>query len=735
MNFIQEVLFSGDIGSKKLNTFVALSIIPLINSELYTILQKEGFVSESASFQELESILEKDGIYYKLPKRARDYFILQISDQNLTFDISKIVVAYYNNELENEAEANTILYLDVYRFALEITYNYFPVEFSKWLIKNTPAIINTENSKSLQRTFVELSNSVNRNRYFENFDGFLTKAYIHYIICKLAYKDNDNAYAYRAIKMAVSIFEDIKNKAESSEQQNTYDEFYSLALFEQGNLNFELNKFNSAYIDFYEAFKLGNDLSISRALFRLDQYLGIYYKAEANLLEYKKGSETIDSTELKQSWLNAALLDFGTYYNSLNLHSEAIITNKIVLDIESQKSIPDSWQVIAMRNLGISHVLKLLAVNEKSDLGFIEGKRLLEESIRIGEKKNVLKLNSLSFIWLAKLNLFLEDAEKAERYLNHALKLLLTYQAVNGKEYFEYYIAYSDLLEKKGLYDDRKKWLINAYEKAQKYLGNYNPIIIQVIDRLLKIQAEISFSDILKKHRQSIVNFMSLRIRTNDFTPFTVDNKNALLDIIRDKEISLIPYSNEGIFIDGYHLPFFKEFKLICVYWIINNLKIVRYFLYKREEELKLLNSKNTAMLEVAKKDLKVNDPENSLKLYIRFYFDAVEGVHGKFYVVENLNSDIPWKFNITNEEAESQVSAMKKLGVKKIDFLYTDNKHSDLTNVQSWHFSVHTFFKDAVFSAKMEISEDGAIRLYDEVLLKEGFSVLADMRPSTTFI
>lgn len=129
--------------------------------------------------------------------------------------------------------------------------------------------------------------------------------------------------------------------------------------------------------------------------------------------------------------------------------------------------------------------------------------------------------------------------------------------------------------------------------------------------------------------------------------------------------------------------------------------------------EVNVINWTNQAIYEINKKaPILLN--EETIARYVRFFFNYVQGRHGRFLIVETID-DVRWQI-------EPPVQGRKVMQEMLEPITLIDQDSEDTFNLEAF-----MIFKDSLFKTKIQIKPDGFVRMSDEDLKIEGMPILQD--------
>lgn len=162
-------------------------------------------------------------------------------------------------------------------------------------------------------------------------------------------------------------------------------------------------------------------------------------------------------------------------------------------------------------------------------------------------------------------------------------------------------------------------------------------------------------------------------------------------------------------------LPFYAGYELVEAVNQSIYPPVMRAFVRnKADKQVTLLNWTNEPVYHLnAAVPIALSD--DTALAYARFFFTYIKGKHGRFLLVDSPD-DIEWK--------DEPPPAGRKALARMIDPLALINKEADGTRILTGSM----IFKDSLFAAKIKITPDGQVTLFDEELLVEDIPVRDDV-------
>ncbi len=166
-------------------------------------------------------------------------------------------------------------------------------------------------------------------------------------------------------------------------------------------------------------------------------------------------------------------------------------------------------------------------------------------------------------------------------------------------------------------------------------------------------------------------------------------------------------------------LPFYAEYDLLRITDSTQD-PVLEKLIITNGEELQVLNWANQPIYVINEKS-PIHITDETVKDYVKFFFDHVRGRHGRFLIVENP-SEINWK----DQPPEKGLKALEKM-IKPLEII--EAKSDTVVSLDSY-----MIFKDSLFKASVHVERDGMVSLSDEQLVVEGMPIIEDPAPGENF-
>ena len=161
-------------------------------------------------------------------------------------------------------------------------------------------------------------------------------------------------------------------------------------------------------------------------------------------------------------------------------------------------------------------------------------------------------------------------------------------------------------------------------------------------------------------------------------------------------------------------LPFYPGYELVEALGQDSHPPVMRAFIRRKTDNvLTLLNWTNEPVYHL-NASVPVKLDTESVFSYARFFFTYIKGQHGRFLIVDNPD-EIEWK--------DEPPPAGRKALAKMIEPLALLRRDPDGT----FQLQASMVFKDSLFAAKISVTPDGQVTVYDEELLVEDIPVRDD--------
>ncbi|MFA7277079.1 MAG: hypothetical protein WC043_09795 [Pseudobdellovibrionaceae bacterium] len=196
----------------------------------------------------------------------------------------------------------------------------------------------------------------------------------------------------------------------------------------------------------------------------------------------------------------------------------------------------------------------------------------------------------------------------------------------------------------------------------------------------------------IKLDRLETEDILTLTVRHFDGISFNPQNS-----IIMARDLSFYPGYRLYDMADHTHIPAARRFVLM------------------KDGDLVILDFTNAPIYALnSRLPLVLN--EDTVRDYVRFFFNFVRGRHGRFLITESVD-DIAWR-------DEPPPAARKSVGklIMPLTLLKSDRGDG------SYIFQAQMMFRDSLFQADILVAKDGAVQLSNEQLLIEDMPVLDDI-------
>jgi len=162
-------------------------------------------------------------------------------------------------------------------------------------------------------------------------------------------------------------------------------------------------------------------------------------------------------------------------------------------------------------------------------------------------------------------------------------------------------------------------------------------------------------------------------------------------------------------------LPFYPGYSLIEMVSSDSHPPVIRAMIRKNgTSELTILNWTNEPIYHLNGR-VPIALSRDHVLVYVRFFFTYIKGTQGRFLIIDNPD-EIDWK----DEPPPAGRKALAKM-IEPLSLLRVD---ADGT----YQLQASMVFKDSLFAAKVAVSPNGQVTLYDEELLVEDIPVRDDI-------
>ncbi|WP_316812894.1 tetratricopeptide repeat protein [Pedobacter heparinus] len=278
----------------------------------------------------------------------------------------------------------------------------------------------------------------------------------------------------------------------------------------------------------------------------------------------------------------------------------------------------------------------------------------------------------------------------------------------------------SDLTD---LVTNKLESLINIYGAIHPMVGKALRCAKIVTERLNNKDA-LDFLDLQLKEYQRLSDGFG-KIRLDEFTGRTLAAETKSEMIERCRPYQSMPLDEDLLTVKEFDLPFFHSYKVYAFEYHHTTRKTFRYVLANSNQVLPI-DFTNLPLYKAAKSDH--NFSKEQIIPYLKFFFDAVYGRHGSFYIVDN-HEQMPWMLtkNISAADKRKYFSTIKIPALVN----YT-NKNAEI--------SLYILFNNSVFRSRANINltvpadnEKDASRIFPgEITLSDEYLVLfnEDLEP-----
>lgn len=718
-------------------TFAMLSDVKLLigigvcNEAFLNTLKEKGVIDKSVEYQLLKIAFQDKGGYLVIFEQIFEELHFRGSQISLSLsaEVAQLIREFYETELRSSPRniEEEERYFDFFKCALLFFLKHDLSSAVHCLIYYADRVMNSNYDKAFKAIAPRIAILVSKLALAPDEKVLLS---LSLVFCFATFDQKDGHFD-NAFALFSKVLEDLKDvdiEKVDVKYHRPYNDFTGNALNARGACGLELAKYNIAFSDLFDGNSKIFDVNARRDFFRLNQILGLYHLAEVNLLSY---SDVIKNTSQGTLWEVAILSDKGRYFLDLGYFDDAILFFQNAIRVLGNISDANQWLLVARRNLGIALFRKFID-NRISEENVIEAKKLFEESISMAIGSNQERFNALTYIWLARYYSFYKDMPRGIQALQNAQIILQKFVPFGDLQYFEYYLTEFDLgtqVNPSGLLREQLQKLLRLFRNK---LGSHHPLIRELLLRM-RNYGDVADLKSIDKY-QSEIEGRFPHIRIDGFVEVPI-NQGQLLQEIQDRNLALLPKNLDDIKFAGYQLTFFKSCNLICCSVKSSRaFPIKRYFIENSRGELFPIIYNSFILYTIAETSLDLSKPITNLARYIRFFFDAAGGRYGAFYLIESID-DIQWSYPVIEDQILIQKSRLSQIDIKEITFLYSELVIRDEKKVQLWHFSCYILFIDSLFFSKVEVTEDGEIKLYSQVLLLENLPIFTNIQSQSASI
>lgn len=676
---------------------------------------------------------DTDDKLYSLHEIMRSHLKMNL-DSNVKNDIHSFLYDYYQNLLELESndfiELNpSIIYLieeAIYHKSKSTTY----LIYSTWLLALSKKLYGEHKSNSIQNSLITVLEILS-----------IRKQYILAIeicseIARLYDWSNDNfdsvnhfvAKGLKIIERMVSINYDA-NESKVVIEEPKLLELKTELLIQEASVfrKFDMNL--QAYEKYQEAIELGKKIKYTPYLLeysRLLMELGKLPEAEGyfyNELLIAIESKDKNNQALFYNELGRAFQTQGLYQEALNYFTESLRLYKETKG-ENHRYV---W-IVKKR-----YAESLLFLGN-----VIEAKKCLEKVLDWFQKMYGENYYEIGFIYLL-LGLCekeLVNYKKATRHAFKCIELLYPKYGLNNREVINAKLLFCDIFQKKTLsiikdkkeqiyeidYDELYQryilWIVqledsfsNDIELIQKtygYNGNLIKNYFEVVNdyyELNELTDKIQYLQKIRLETERIfIEQFRIRIFENTEKHEVVDEEKIVLIDKLKKELGVIV--DADILIQISPVEFYKKG---WVYHINYSNGIKRYIL-ESDNNLFYLDFTNRPIYKVNKDNFLLS--QEHILDYVYFFFDAVKGRHGKFFIPLN-KQDIPLRKDL---KIDNETVNLIQDNLKDLKIIKATNNHIIIDS--------GFFFQDSLFRQEIHIDINGHCSMSGEVLILENLPI-----------
>ncbi|WP_020597839.1 tetratricopeptide repeat protein [Spirosoma panaciterrae] len=489
-------------------------------------------------------------------------------------------------------------------------------------------------------------------------------------------------------------FEVIQEKAKSLSDQDKLpesDEWWQIVI----NLS---NKFGLNY----------NNIAFSELLSKMGRFAEVEHTFFYN---YLNNDESIQKAYYANQ-LRRLMFKQGRYEEALKFHQIANSYYSTVTDEPSWKAFMDV-------------IYASIYIKSGENLDLVEN--ILASSFDI-YRTNLSENHpwmSHYYIVLSELYIIHNQIEKAKEALASGLQINEKIYTSFNSETFEFQLLFVKLVEMYFINDKSLLFEDETYDKFKSFyikkmgdmvsvgvniLGIYHPVLHEMLEwlinsyKFLEKQSHVKYyKDKQNEYRRILSN--RITIRTKLFENIEISQEELSIFLTKCDTITSLPSNSSCIKITKFKLPFFKTFNLYCVSFTELHFPYFKYFL-ANENSVYLLDWTNTIIYKIAEEDLYLT--EQNVIQWTVFFFDAVKGRHGGFYLLSDKD-DIPFMLDTIIAD-----STKKKIAdiVNPIKILVNE--------VENYILESQMVFKNSLFNSKINVDKDtGKIKLFDESILE----------------
>lgn len=488
---------------------------------------------------------------------------------------------------------------------------------------------------------------------------------------------------------------------------------YFFSKYKESKRFFALLRNIETNVDLCKVFNENRVLFIDYFKIYSEEVLINYFNPKKDDLNELK-SNLNKSINIVISWTISASLDLAKVFRIQGRFEEAIYFHKKYLELVTKINDEDShlWLAIGWHSMAIALLM--------------EGKNLEDAEQLLDKTLEVYRVNygdDHLFVGQYYMCLFqtklkkschidIELYEKANKIISQNLGLesadfiqmsIDIYKQI--KEVQSPDIVISKL--KESFEEALIKTFFRNFASTIDRLGVYNSVLhkgLELTAQILDDRSQNKNAEDLRSKKREFSRILNRRtdIRTYDFPSRRIadgDEKTKLVN--RIKSVTSLPLDLNEFELDIVQLPFYKSYDLCRILFLKTHVKTYKYVLISEDNAMPI-DTTNKPIYNLGERDLELTD--ESSKYYISFFFDAVSGSYGKFYVIDDYN-EIPWQVDVPLED---NFKELFKTVVSPMETISSNTKEYILQG--------NCVFMNSLFETKYRISKsNGIVGIFDE--------------------
>jgi hypothetical protein len=254
------------------------------------------------------------------------------------------------------------------------------------------------------------------------------------------------------------------------------------------------------------------------------------------------------------------------------------------------------------------------------------------------------------------------------------------------------------------------KTFVDNLEHTIDKFGIYHPVLhrgLETTALILGTRNKQSDAANLRNKRKEFIRILNIRteVRTYNLPSKKIVEQLEKYELVNKmKSVTSLPIDMEEFELELVELPIYKNYDLCRISFLNTLIKTYKYVLVSKNDAI-AVETTNDPIYFLNETNLQLS--EKTVKYYATFFFDAVVGDQGKFYIMNDYK-DIPWQVDTPIEEKFKGAFATV---VSPIEVISSDEDTYILT--------CNILFDRNLFESKIRVNkQNGVLELFDETLV-----------------